>query len=117
MGSNAEVTQEAGPVDLCESVLQVHGQEAPLLVVVSTEPSSGGLDGGFTADCAPEPQLSWAEVSSKAFAVGRHRSVAAVLFQCRSRGNSDPGDTGAGYAAFDHDADHGVKGSHQLVSG
>ena len=112
MGSNAEVTQEAGPVDLCESVLQVHGQEAPLLVVVSTEPSSG------SADCAPEPQLRWAEVSSKAFPVGRHRLVAAVLlFQCRSRGNSDPGDTGAGYAAFGHDADHGVKGSHQLVSG
>ena len=70
------LVQEAGPVDL--GVLQVHGQEAPLLVVVVfwslrlmawTRASQPLL--------VPKPELRWAEVSchvlgndgSRAFAV------------------------------------------------
>ena len=96
-------------------------------------PRSDGVDDGFTAVVfGSEPQLCRAEVpchvlghgseqgfrceTSKSLSYG-HRSVAAtLLFQSCMCGAGDPGDSGIGNVAFGRDADHGVEGSHQLVS-
>ena len=118
---------------MVEGVLQVHGQEAALsAVVVCLEPSSDGVDDGFTTVFGSEPQMCRAEVSCDVFVHGSqqglrcktpksfshgHRPVAAVLlFPGSERGTGHPGDSGAGNGAFGDDADHGVEGSHQLVS-
>ena len=62
------LVQEAGPIDLVEGVLQVHGQEAPLLVVVVIlEPSSDGVDDALTTACGSEPELRWVKVSCHVF--------------------------------------------------
>ena len=46
------------PVNVVESVLQVHARQAPFfVVVVFLEPSSVGVGGGFTLDVGPEPLL------------------------------------------------------------
>ena len=51
---SSDFTQAAGPVDLVERVLQVHGQKASSFVVtVALKPSSDGVECGFTAVHGP----------------------------------------------------------------
>ena len=99
---SSDFRKKTGSVDVVKSALQVHGQEAPFVViVVFLEPLSNGVDDGFTAALGSELQSCWPEVpcqvfrgrchqgfcceTSKSFSC-RHGPVAAVLlFQGRDR--------------------------------
>ena len=61
-------------------------------------------------------QQGFCRESSKCFSYS-HWLVAAVLhLQGSERSTGNPGDNGTGDVAYDHDSDHGMKGSHELVS-
>ena len=74
-------------------------------------------DDGFTAVFGPDPQPCRSEASRHVIG---HRSQQGLccecFFQLSDRGTSNPGDSRARDVALCHDADHGMKRSHQLLS-
>ena len=54
---SSDFARRAGPIHLVEGVLQLHGLEAPfVVVVVFPKPTSDGVGDGFTAGLGFEPQ-------------------------------------------------------------
>ena len=78
---SSDFLKKKAAINWVESALQVHGLEAQFsVVVVFPEPSSDGVDGGFTAVLGSEPQscrryrvMSSDTAASRAFAMGRRR--------------------------------------------
>ena len=101
-----QTSRETGPINLVQSVLQVHCQKTPFpIVAVLPEPSPDRTDFRIQA------LLCRAEVSCHA---GRWPPSFSV--QSDNRDTGDPGHNGARNVAFGYDVVHGVEGSHHVVS-
>ena len=85
--NSSDLAKKTRPVDLVESVLQIHCEEAPFFIVaVFLEPPFDG----FTAVCGPELQLRWEEVSCHVLGNGSQRGFRCEKTKSLSCGHRWP---------------------------